>query len=256
MNRLAAATSPYLQQHADNPVDWWEWGPEALEVARTLDRPILLSVGYAACHWCHVMAHESFEDAEVGAAIDADFEDGTLQGWSGRDAGNGPPTVEVVSPGRDSDHAARISDRTSQGQGLQTSVVGIFEPGATYDFSTWIRFEGTPGDVTLSAHVSAGGASSYPNLVQLPGMSNDWVEVSGSFTMPSYTDAAEGRMGRFADGREGIVEVVLRPQLVCSGELPLDDALLDSLHHAAHEACWIANSIRGEVRIEGGWRRA
>ena len=54
MNRLANATSPYLQQHADNPVDWWEWSPEALELARTLDRPILLSVGYAACHWCHV----------------------------------------------------------------------------------------------------------------------------------------------------------------------------------------------------------
>nr|WP_082556330.1 DUF255 domain-containing protein [Aeromicrobium sp. Root472D3] len=53
-NRLADATSPYLQQHADNPVDWWEWSPEALELARTLDRPILLSVGYAACHWCHV----------------------------------------------------------------------------------------------------------------------------------------------------------------------------------------------------------
>ncbi|MCW2840039.1 MAG: N-acylglucosamine 2-epimerase [Aeromicrobium sp.] len=53
-NRLADATSPYLQQHADNPVDWWEWSPEALELARTLDRPILLSVGYAACHWCDV----------------------------------------------------------------------------------------------------------------------------------------------------------------------------------------------------------
>src|SRR3954468_19115158 len=66
-NRLADATSPYLQQHADNPVDWWEWSPEALEVARTLDRPILLSVGYAACHWCHVMAHESFEDAATAA---------------------------------------------------------------------------------------------------------------------------------------------------------------------------------------------
>ena len=72
----------------------------------------------------------------------------------------------------------------------------------------------------------------------------------------SYTDAAEGRLGRFADGREGITEVVLRPQLVCSGDLPLDDALVASLHHAAHEACWIAHSIRGEVRIEGGWRRA
>ena len=60
-NRLATATSPYLLQHADNPVDWHEWGPEAFDRARREDRPILLSVGYAACHWCHVMERESFE---------------------------------------------------------------------------------------------------------------------------------------------------------------------------------------------------
>jgi len=64
-NRLAAETSPYLRQHADNPVDWYAWGPDALERARREDKPILLSIGYAACHWCHVMAHESFEDAET-----------------------------------------------------------------------------------------------------------------------------------------------------------------------------------------------
>jgi uncharacterized protein YyaL (SSP411 family) len=62
MNRLADETSPYLQQHKDNPVDWYPWGDEAFERAKTEDKPILLSVGYAACHWCHVMAHESFED--------------------------------------------------------------------------------------------------------------------------------------------------------------------------------------------------
>jgi uncharacterized protein len=61
-NRLAQATSPYLLQHKHNPVDWWTWGPEALAEAKASNRPILLSVGYAACHWCHVMAHESFED--------------------------------------------------------------------------------------------------------------------------------------------------------------------------------------------------
>ena len=55
-NRLANSTSPYLQQHANNPVEWWEWGPEAFEEARVSDRPILLSIGYAACHWCHVTA--------------------------------------------------------------------------------------------------------------------------------------------------------------------------------------------------------
>ncbi|MBB2894599.1 thioredoxin domain-containing protein [Flexivirga oryzae] len=72
-NRLRDSRSPYLLQHADNPVDWWEWGPEALQEAAERDLPILLSVGYAACHWCHVMAHQSFEDATVAAAINDSF---------------------------------------------------------------------------------------------------------------------------------------------------------------------------------------
>ena len=72
-NRLASETSPYLQQHAANPVDWYPWGPEALERARAEDKPILLSVGYSACHWCHVMAHESFEDAQVAAVMNRLF---------------------------------------------------------------------------------------------------------------------------------------------------------------------------------------
>jgi hypothetical protein len=72
-NRLAHSTSPYLLQHKDNPVDWWEWGPEAFAEAERRGRPILLSVGYAACHWCHVMAHESFEDEAVAAALNSDF---------------------------------------------------------------------------------------------------------------------------------------------------------------------------------------
>jgi uncharacterized protein len=72
-NRLANATSPYLLQHAENPVDWWEWGPEAFEEARRRDVPVLLSVGYAACHWCHVMAHESFEDQATAALMNEHF---------------------------------------------------------------------------------------------------------------------------------------------------------------------------------------
>ncbi|MBO0610734.1 thioredoxin domain-containing protein [Myceligenerans salitolerans] len=72
-NRLATATSPYLLQHADNPVDWREWGDDAFAEARRRDVPVLLSVGYAACHWCHVMAHESFEDARVAAAVNGRF---------------------------------------------------------------------------------------------------------------------------------------------------------------------------------------
>ena len=73
MNRLKHATSPYLLQHADNPVHWWEWEPEAFEEARRRNVPVLLSVGYAACHWCHVMAHESFEDEVVAAYLNEHF---------------------------------------------------------------------------------------------------------------------------------------------------------------------------------------
>ncbi len=73
MNRLAAETSPYLRQHAENPVDWYPWGDEAFAVARADDRPVLLSVGYSSCHWCHVMAHESFEDPAVAEVMNRLF---------------------------------------------------------------------------------------------------------------------------------------------------------------------------------------
>ncbi|MFT3917406.1 MAG: thioredoxin domain-containing protein [Anaeromyxobacteraceae bacterium] len=72
-NRLALERSPYLRQHAHNPVSWWPWGPEALEEARRTGRPIFLSVGYATCHWCHVMERESFEDLEIAAVLNADY---------------------------------------------------------------------------------------------------------------------------------------------------------------------------------------
>ena len=73
MNRLASATSPYLLQHAENPVDWWQWSAEAFAEARRRDVPVLISVGYAACHWCHVMAHESFEDPEIARVMNDGF---------------------------------------------------------------------------------------------------------------------------------------------------------------------------------------
>ena len=72
-NRLGNETSPYLLQHRDNPVHWWPWGEDAFAAARDQDKPILLSVGYAACHWCHVMAHESFENAAIAAQMNAEF---------------------------------------------------------------------------------------------------------------------------------------------------------------------------------------
>ncbi|MCX8214178.1 MAG: thioredoxin domain-containing protein, partial [SAR202 cluster bacterium] len=72
-NRLANETSPYLLQHADNPVDWYPWGDEALERAKAEDKPILLSIGYSACHWCHVMAHESFENEQIARVMNSAF---------------------------------------------------------------------------------------------------------------------------------------------------------------------------------------
>src|SRR6266545_2261165 len=73
VNRLAGETSPYLLQHADNPVDWYPWGEEALREAKEEDKPILLSVGYAACHWCHVMEDESFEDEATAQVMNERF---------------------------------------------------------------------------------------------------------------------------------------------------------------------------------------
>ena len=73
MNRLAHETSPYLLQHAENPVDWYPWGEEAFERARVEQKPILLSVGYSSCHWCHVMERESFEDPEIARILNERF---------------------------------------------------------------------------------------------------------------------------------------------------------------------------------------
>ncbi|MGI8485602.1 MAG: thioredoxin domain-containing protein, partial [Thermomicrobiales bacterium] len=72
-NRLAHETSPYLQQHKDNPVDWFPWGPEALQLAKDSNKPILVSIGYSACHWCHVMAHESFENPQIANYMNQNF---------------------------------------------------------------------------------------------------------------------------------------------------------------------------------------
>ena len=72
-NRLIDQSSPYLLQHAHNPVDWYSWGEEALNAARAQDKPILLSVGYAACHWCHVMEQQSFENEEIAQLMNENF---------------------------------------------------------------------------------------------------------------------------------------------------------------------------------------
>src|SRR4030065_648040 len=73
INRLTSEVSPYLRQHAHNPVDWYPWGPEAFEKAQKESKPIFLSIGYSTCHWCHVMAHESFENPEVARLMNETF---------------------------------------------------------------------------------------------------------------------------------------------------------------------------------------
>ena len=111
MNRLAAATSPYLNQHAENPVDWYEWGDEAFELARAEDRPVLVSVGYSSCHWCHVMAHESFESESTAALMNKlfvnvkvdreerpDVDAVTMEATVGMTGSGGWPTTVFMTP--------------------------------------------------------------------------------------------------------------------------------------------------------------
>ncbi|MDE0117603.1 MAG: DUF255 domain-containing protein, partial [bacterium] len=129
MNRLGAETSPYLRQHADNPVDWYPWGAEAFAAAQAADKPILLSVGYSACHWCHVMAHESFEDHETAKVMNdlfinvkVDREERpdvdtiymeAVQALTGR--GGWPMTVFMTPDGRPF-HGGTYYPRVSRGQ--------------------------------------------------------------------------------------------------------------------------------------------
>ncbi|MBT0995366.1 endo-1,4-beta-xylanase [Cellulomonas sp. DKR-3] len=138
--------------------------------------------------------------------VDSDFEDGTLQGWAPRDDGNGAPTLTVQDEvAHDSTYAVRVSDRVSQGQGLQIDVTDAATPGASYDLSAWIRFEGTPGDMSLSAHTVTGGTSTYSNVVALTGLSSSqWVNVTGTFTMPAFDTTAELYLEtKWANGEAG-----------------------------------------------------
>jgi uncharacterized protein YyaL (SSP411 family) len=111
MNRLAGATSPYLLQHAENPVDWYEWGEEAFERARAEDKPLLVSVGYSSCHWCHVMAHESFESESTAALMNdlfvnvkvdreerPDVDAVTMEAAVGMSGSGGWPTTVFMTP--------------------------------------------------------------------------------------------------------------------------------------------------------------
>src|SRR5207302_2061657 len=110
-NRLARETSPYLLEHANNPVDWYPWGPEALARARRENKPILLSIGYSACHWCHVMARESFEDSEIAALINRDFVAIKVD----RDA------IARIPPKAGGSAGSRVADARVAGRGLHAT---------------------------------------------------------------------------------------------------------------------------------------
>ena len=104
-NRLAGETSPYLLQHAHNPVDWYPWGPEALERARSEDKPIFLSIGYSACHWCHVMERESFENPEIAA-----LHERALRLDQGRPRGAAGPRRDLHGRRAGDDRLRRLAD--------------------------------------------------------------------------------------------------------------------------------------------------
>ena len=123
-NRLAGETSPYLLQHAHNPVDWHPWGPEALARARELDRPIFLSIGYAACHWCHVMERESFEDDDHGRAAQR-----LVRRDQGRPRGAARPRRAVHGRGAGDDGPGRLADERVPDAGRQAVLRRHLLPG-------------------------------------------------------------------------------------------------------------------------------
>ncbi|HEY7720078.1 MAG TPA: DUF255 domain-containing protein, partial [Pedococcus sp.] len=180
-NRLARATSPYLLQHADNPVHWWEWSPEAFAEAAATDRPVLLSVGYAACHWCQVMAHESFEDESTAAYMNEHFVNVKVDREERPDVdavymaattamtgqGGWPMTVVLTPEGEPFFAGTYYPDRPRQGQPSFRQVLEALNQAWTGrreevrrvagDVSQHLRGQGMPaGDQPLDDDVLAG----------------------------------------------------------------------------------------------------
>ena len=151
-NRLAGETSPYLLQHAANPVDWRPWGADALALARAEDKPILLSIGYSACHWCHVMAHESFEDAGVAEVMNRLFVNIKV------DREERPDLDQIYQ------NAHHIITQRSGGWPLTMFLTPDGTPfyGGTY-FPKQARY-GLPGFADLCAHVAEAYASKRSDI--------------------------------------------------------------------------------------------
>src|SRR3954453_6523744 len=184
-NRLAHETSPYLLQHADNPVDWWPWSAEAFEESRKTSKPVLLSVGYAACHWCHVMAHESFEDQAtatymndhfVNIKVDReerpDVDAVYMQATTAMTGHGGWPMTVVLTPGGEPFFAGTyFPDRPRQGQPAFRQILEALSDAwvnrrdevvkVAGDVSGPLRTAGAPGgDEPLDAEVLAQAVAS------------------------------------------------------------------------------------------------
>ncbi|WP_293909144.1 thioredoxin domain-containing protein [Deinococcus sp.] len=201
MNRLADQSSPYLRQHADNPVDWYPWGEEAFDAARERDVPLLLSVGYSTCHWCHVMAHESFEDAEVAAYMNAHFVNvkidreerpdvdavymSAVQALSG--AGGWPMTVFALPGGTPFYAGTYFPPQDAHGlpgfSRLLSSVAGAWENG---------RDQLLGNAEALSAHLREQAAGMAGNASALPA---DFLERA-THSLQQRFDARHGGFGR------------------------------------------------------------
>src|SRR5215510_7109319 len=168
-NRLAAETSPYLLQHRDNPVDWYPWGEEALGRARDEDRPVLLSVGYSACHWCHVMERESFEDAETAAYMNEHF-----------------VNVKVDREERpDVDAIYMEAVQAMSGHGGWPMTVWLTPDGQPFFGGTYYPKRprmGMPGFVQLCENIAGAWASRRDELVAAAGKVTGMLQGAGQFT--------------------------------------------------------------------------
>jgi uncharacterized protein YyaL (SSP411 family) len=166
VNRLGDETSPYLRQHADNPVDWYPWGDEAFETARAEDKPVLLSVGYSSCHWCHVMAHESFEDPDVAEEMNRRF-----------------VNVKVDREERpDVDGIYMQSVQSMTGRGGWPMTVFLTPDGRPFFGGTYFPKEdrhGMPGFVRVLEAVDEAWRNRRADLLEQAGKLTDVLERSG-----------------------------------------------------------------------------
>ena len=190
-NRLANEPSPYLRQHADNPVDWYPWGEEALDRARREDRPILLSVGYSACHWCHVMAHESFEDEGVAQLMNERF-------------------VNVKVDREERPELDQLYQGVVQLMGGQLLVESEGGKGSTFHFTAW--FELSPGPAERLIPPELTQLHGLPVLVVDDNATNRRIleELLGNWGMrPTAVDGGPAALAALAKAHQAVAPFAL-----------------------------------------------